>query len=43
MSARYDEEREHWMYKLTDLEGKMMSRETEEQYLYEARIMRDGS
>ena len=30
VSARYDEERQEWMYKLTDWEGKAMSGETEE-------------
>ena len=30
VSARYDEERMEWMYKLTDWEGKAMSGETEE-------------
>ena len=30
VSARYDEERKEWMYKLTDWEGKAMSGETGE-------------
>ena len=30
VSARYDEERKEWMYKLTDWEGKAMSGETDE-------------
>ena len=33
VSARYDEERKEWMYKLTDWEGKAMSGETAETML----------